>query len=94
MIQPELAPHEGLFAAYPPGTSATATRPPRTPQCTTPSDNPPDTDFCEGTAGASDTGPGIRRLVGILPAPVRQRLLRHRETLKFLTVGGICSCSP
>ncbi|MCU7722572.1 GtrA family protein [Actinoplanes sp. KI2] len=53
MIQTELAPHEGLFPAYAPGSVT-------------------------------------RRLVGALPAPVGQQLLRHRETVKFLTVGGFC----
>jgi putative flippase GtrA len=32
----------------------------------------------------------VRAVLGLLPAPVRERLLKHRETLKFLVVGGTC----
>lgn len=32
----------------------------------------------------------VRAVLGLLPAPVRSRVLRHRETLKFLVVGGTC----
>ncbi len=32
----------------------------------------------------------IRKVLARLPAPLRTRLLRHRELLKFLLVGGTC----
>lgn len=32
----------------------------------------------------------VRALLRLLPAPVRKRVLGHRETLKFLLVGGTC----
>jgi putative flippase GtrA len=32
----------------------------------------------------------VSRLLRLLPAPIRTRLLRHREVLKFLIVGGTC----
>jgi putative flippase GtrA len=32
----------------------------------------------------------VRAVLRLLPARVRERLLRHRETLKFLVVGGTC----
>jgi putative flippase GtrA len=32
----------------------------------------------------------VRAVLRLLPAPVRERVLRHRETLKFLVVGGTC----
>lgn len=35
-------------------------------------------------------GPLIRLVLGVLPRPARQWLLRHREVAKFLLVGGTC----
>jgi putative flippase GtrA len=32
----------------------------------------------------------VRAVLRLLPAPVRERVLRHRETLEFLVVGGTC----
>jgi len=32
----------------------------------------------------------VQAVLGLLPGPVRQRVLKHRETLKFLVVGGTC----
>jgi putative flippase GtrA len=32
----------------------------------------------------------VRAVLRLLPAPVRERVLKHRETLKFLVVGGTC----
>jgi putative flippase GtrA len=32
----------------------------------------------------------VRRVLSVLPRPVRVRLVRHRDVLKFLIVGGIC----
>jgi putative flippase GtrA len=32
----------------------------------------------------------VRAVLSVLPAPVRDRVLKHRETLKFLVVGGTC----
>lgn len=32
----------------------------------------------------------VRAVLSLLPAPVRERVLKHRETLKFLVVGGTC----
>jgi putative flippase GtrA len=32
----------------------------------------------------------VRAVLGLLPGPVRERVLKHRETLKFLVVGGTC----
>jgi putative flippase GtrA len=32
----------------------------------------------------------VRAVLGLLPGPVRDRVLRHRGTLKFLVVGGTC----
>jgi putative flippase GtrA len=32
----------------------------------------------------------VRALLRLLPAPVRERVISHRETLKFLLVGGTC----
>jgi putative flippase GtrA len=32
----------------------------------------------------------VRAALRLLPAPVRERVLKHRETLKFLVVGGTC----
>jgi putative flippase GtrA len=32
----------------------------------------------------------VRTVLGLLPGPVRERVLKHRETLKFLVVGGTC----
>jgi putative flippase GtrA len=32
----------------------------------------------------------VRAVLRLLPAPVRERVLAHRETLKFLVVGGTC----
>ena len=32
----------------------------------------------------------VRALLRVLPGPVRERVLRHREILKFLLVGGTC----
>lgn len=32
----------------------------------------------------------VRAVLRVLPAPVRERVLKHRETLKFLVVGGTC----
>ncbi|WP_433290817.1 GtrA family protein [Actinoplanes sp. CA-030573] len=35
-------------------------------------------------------GAAVRAVLRMLPAPVRVRLLKHRELLKFLIVGGTC----
>jgi putative flippase GtrA len=32
----------------------------------------------------------VGRVLSLLPAPLREQLLRHREVLKFLVVGGTC----
>ena len=32
----------------------------------------------------------VGRLLTVLPGPARRRLVRHREVLKFLVVGGTC----
>jgi putative flippase GtrA len=32
----------------------------------------------------------VRAILRLLPVPVRTRVLRHREALKFLIVGGTC----
>ncbi|MEV4618118.1 GtrA family protein [Asanoa sp. NPDC049573] len=32
----------------------------------------------------------VRAVLRLLPTPVRDRVLRHREVLKFLIVGGTC----
>ncbi|WP_329787359.1 GtrA family protein [Lentzea sp. DG1S-22] len=34
--------------------------------------------------------PFVRRVLSVLPAPVRANALKHREALKFLFVGGTC----
>ncbi|UQU66595.1 GtrA family protein [Couchioplanes caeruleus] len=44
----------------------------------------------DGTAAAGRYGRIVGRLLAVLPGPARRYLVRHREVLKFLVVGGTC----